>query len=156
MRKGKTDEQIASIANWIREQTKQLGILKPDIVAIVAHFLDSEDPSTKIVLQRMPDYRSKKVRAEADPKTRTVYVDDETRLAFWEKKPWAMAVMLEEIAHIVLQHSGLRSSAKGIDQRASNDALVSAEEAEATLLVCYVWVETKRPPRALRALHRSS
>jgi hypothetical protein len=140
MRKGRTDEQIASAASWIREKTKQLGILRPDIVAIVTYFLNSEDPSTKISLERMPDYRSRKVRAEADPKTRVIYVDDETKLAFWERQPWALAIMLEEVSHIVLKHSGLRSSAKGIDQRAKNDALVSAEEAEATLLVCYIWV----------------
>jgi hypothetical protein len=139
MRKSKSDEQLANLAREIRELAKQLNVVKTDIKAIVSYFLNTNDKETKITLERMPGYRSKKVRAEANPSTRIIYVDDETNKAFWENRPWALAILLEEVSHIVLQHSGLRSSAIGTDLRAKNIEEVRLEESEATRLVCYLW-----------------
>ncbi len=140
MYKGKTDEQLATIAQRIRDISFQNHRIKPDIRTIVSHFLNSKDPKTKIILEPIPAYRSTKVRAEADPSTRTIYADKETNTAFWEGQPWALAVFLEEIAHVILQHSGTRSNAKGVDQRAINIQQVRCEEDEATRLICYIWV----------------
>jgi hypothetical protein len=127
-----SDEELATIAEQLRKRLRIQPEERVDVLSVVNHFKNSEDPNWRITFQEAPSSYMRQARALAEPAKRRVHYSKGLMDELINGAPQAAIIFLEEICHVLLKHDArVLNHSVGVDVRANAMPELDAMEQEA-------------------------